>query len=407
MIGAACQARAPLSGAPPSAIDGSRTSTSPQGEPRLQPKGALLTKPNLGKLAKELASEADSEVEAALLLSSWIYSSLSASGADRSAEAGCGGRAICLDEVTLTLLDGACGQRASLMIDVLGAMGIPAKRVQFFNIPAQVSHVAVAVLAGGEEYFFDPTFGVFFADPEAPDLPLSIDEARRRPPEVWIRRIDAPGWTGSWASLSALADKIEADGMVDVPRGPLIHPRQPGTAIADVDLTYFLSTMHVEGRPGPFTQRITIDTQRQPKGSLGRVDASYRDLLDHAPKLSYGTTYTPFLYVIGTYAAGVGPNVEDEFRLLTTTKKRFELSLIFTEPVGEESRERLLGRLRHTALNTNIDNYLLEYTWGPDRLTLSFLIMPPMSMLLLTLGPEFGEENNLHLDAIQWTSRSP
>ncbi|MBI4821066.1 MAG: transglutaminase domain-containing protein [Deltaproteobacteria bacterium] len=358
--------------------------------------------PQLTLLASAIGGAAQTDLARARLISTWIYASIGAESLPRSGEEVCRGDTLCIDELTLEMMDGQCGYRAMLMIDVLAALGMHARRVNFFDIPAQIGHTAVEVQIDGLWRFFDPTFGIHFADPTSPNVPLSITEARRRYSDVVIQRSRAEPWRGTWADLSGLLDRDGAGGFDTIPPGAVEHPFIPGLMIADITQTYAVSTMGIEGTPTPYRQRIAIDLAHQPVGAFGAVDGRLDDLLGYAQSLSYGNSYTPFLFVVGTYAAALGPVVEDEFRFLTESPRDLRLTLTFTGRVLATERRYLLGRLHHAAVDYSVERHRIDFDWQDHSVTVSIRVLPPLSVLRLALEEEFGERRNFHLDAISW-----
>ncbi|MBI2377890.1 MAG: hypothetical protein HYV07_28060 [Deltaproteobacteria bacterium] len=357
--------------------------------------------PQLNLLATAIAGSATTELARAMLLFTWIYSSIGPTSLERHDEA-CGRDTLCIDEVTLDLLEGECGYRAMLMVDVLATLGVAARRVGFFDIPSQIGHTALEVQIDGQWRFLDPTFGIYFADPASPDLPLSVTEARRRYSDVLIRKSRASPWQRAWADLTGLLDPNGSGGFETISPGPVEHPFVPGLMIADITQTYAVSTMHIDGSTIPYAQQIVIDAAAQPSGALGAADGRLDDLLGYAEAVSYGRVYTPFLFVLGTYARGIGPVVKDDFRFLTDEPRDLRLTLVFTRSVPATARRHLLSRLHHTALDYSVPRHQIDQVWEERSVTLSVRVLPPMSSLRVALNDEFGEQNNLHLDAILW-----
>jgi hypothetical protein len=364
--------------------------------------GPIDGEPKLLALAQSIAGAANDELDAALLLQSWLYASLTDNSIAR--DNACQGASLCIDEQTLTLLDGECGYRAMIMSDLLGAMGIPVRRVDFFDIPYQIGHTAVEVQAAGAWRFIDPYFGLYFADPSNAALPLSIDDARKLYPDISIQRSAAPPWTGTWASVTELRAQLDAGGYAQIQPGVVQHPTQPGNLIADVEQSYFSSMVYVDGSKGPLIQHITIDLRSTPTGSFGAVDGSASDLTRFGRPTSYGQTYTPYLFALGQAEYQSGPNVIDEFRFITAQAAVVHLDVAFVSPVDANAQRHFVGRVIHAAYDETLDNHLLLYEWpASDHVRISFNVVPPLTATRISLGLGYGYTHRLLLDAISWS----
>jgi len=356
----------------------------------------------LTALARALADEAKDELDAAHLLHTWIYASLAAEGDERPNQEACRGDQLCIDEQSLLILDGNCSYRASLMITVLASLGISSRHVEFDNIPVQTSHTTVEVLADGSWHFFDPSFGLYFAGPSSLTTPFSIAEARRRFPDVSIQRTRAQAWTRSWVPMATLRSLLDQGGYETIPAGPMPDPRS-GPPVADAEQSYFSSAMYIEGQSDSYVQKLVLDVRSARTGGFGEEDHSLNDLTQYDPETSYGRTYFPWLYVLGTSWPGHRPNVSDELLVLSDRPGVLRFSVVFLSTVSPEVRRHFVGRVNHAVIDYTLENHLLSYDWGDDRVTISFGVEAPLTIARISLGEAFGESSQLLLDSIRWS----
>jgi hypothetical protein len=353
-------------------------------------------------LAASLATNDLHEMEKTLVLTAWVYASISARGLTRENDFSCERGEFCISEETLTLMDGSCGYRDILMQDVLGMLRLNTRRVSFYGVPIQIGHTATEVFIDGKWHFIDSTFGIFFSKPENPYEPISLEEARHLYPDINIMHAQAAGWQGAWNAMPELKDLL-IKGVLYSPRsaGAVKYPGRPDRIVADIEQTYFYSDMYIiEGENNIFLLPVYIDLRDQSAGNFGNTDSSIKDLIGHSHTTSFGEVYHPLMFLFGDYQ---GANVGHQFMFLSDMNQQVSLTFTFIEPIDEEYRKYFVGQIEHSTLDYTYDKHQITFDWLDNKLIVSFNIIPPATSIEINLGRAFGQSHYFHLDAIAWT----
>jgi hypothetical protein len=353
-------------------------------------------------LAASLDSNNLNDMEKTLVLTAWVYASISARGLTRENDFSCERGEFCMSEETLTLLDGSCGYRDVLMQDVLGMLRLPTRRISFYGVPIQIGHTATEVLIDGKWHFIDSTFGIFFSKPENPDEPISLAEARHLYPDINIMHAQVAGWQGAWNDMPELEDLLIKEVLYS-PRsaGAVEYPGRPDRIVADIEQTYFYSDMYIiEEENDVFLLPVYLDLRDQSAGNFGTEDSSIEDLIDYSHTTSFGEIYHPLMFLFGDYQ---GINVGHKLVFLSDVEQRVSLTFTFVEPIDEEYRKYFVGQIEHATLDYTYENHQITFDWLANRLIVSFNIIPSATSIEINLGRAFGQSHYFHLDAIAWT----
>ena len=202
--------------------------------------------------------------------------------------------------------------------------------------------------------------------------------------------------------MATLRSLLDQGGYETIPAGPMPDPRS-GPPVADAEQSYFSSAMYIEGQSDSYVQKLVLDVRSARTGGFGEEDHSLNDLTRYDPETSYGRTYFPWLYVLGTSWPGHRPNVSDELLVLSDRPGVLRFSVVFLSTVSPEVRRHFVGRVNHAVIDYTLENHLLSYDWGDDRVTISFGVEAPLTIARISLGEAFGESSQLLLDSIRWS----
>lgn len=331
------------------------------------------------RLSSAIIASDTNDMSRARNLAAWIATSLSVSDSANLASS---------PEDMLRLLTGVCGDRDWLYSSVAHTLGWGARRINFFHVPLHGGHTATEVYIDGGWRFFDATFGMYISEVESSE-PIGIAEARRRFPRVWVWKLAAPIWTGTWQDTRAFEwVRMPADGVVRT---------HSGTILADIKRTYFASRMQGALEEDILWSEPIVALDEQPRGQIGARDGSLRELIGpYDVRVGDVLQYLPAIYRIGveeatTYRRLVGLRVT----FLTKTPRLVEFSLqaVAGGPQPLVDLDQISG------------DYSLEWSkvnviaTGEKRWTFCFNLLPPGARGTLTL-----RTGRVDVDAVEWKS---
>ena len=326
-----------------------------------------------------------SGIDQAKAINAWIFESISADGKPR------------VDgsvEETLRLMDGQCTLRADLAA-ALAANTMDARRVSFFGVPYQVGHSAVELFVDGKWLFFDPTFGLYFAAPGSPDIPLSIAEARRQFPNVVAMQAVTEGWQGKPSpSMRWRYDEINI--------GDVAHPSNSHVLVADMPATYFGSEMYVEGEASTYVGTLFIDLATHDKGEIGKIDESYDDLLSPYHIVSGYEQYAPFMFSLGETPSKISPKSAMKFQFTAQEREQVELVVNFVNSPSKDEQSLFLVEYK-SAVPMYGDLLYEPLDWSDRAVRVIFHVEPPFAELTVRLTDSAGDKGFL-LDNLTWSA---
>lgn len=293
----------------------------------------------LDELTKQVQKLRGPEVLKGVFLNAWIYGSLSLSVKDRNSES---------SEESLDKLNGACGHRDILFRAICDRLNLKSRRIGFHNIPIQIAHVGTEVWIDGEWRFFDPTFGTFIAAIAEPNIPISLDDARKRFPDVEIRRTKTPAYQGKW--LRSVSPNSEV-----LPRGTMNHATG-GWPILKPYESYLYSDIVPEDETGTFVSEMAV-----PVTETTQIELSETDLQKSHLDLGYGQTYVAYANTLGL-SHGRGPLTSLSIDLRPDAEREVQVSL----KTRYAPLDRIVGGVRHTVLDFSEAALTVDRTESED-----------------------------------------
>lgn len=283
----------------------------------------------------------------------------------------------------LTNMAAYCGWRDNLFKEAAAQLGFEHRRIGFLNVPTVISHATTEILVNDRWLFFDCSFGRYFASPDQPDLPLSIDEVRSLWPNVLVAHVTNGMNQGDWLYDSAFHYALE-------PASELAPD-----VISDFEQLYILSDLVIFHPAEVYHERITIPLWLEDWHSIGAVDQSQQDLAPNYRVAAEGLNdplYSPFLPLFGRYGNS-GPIIDKVFEFQTQETVPVELRLHF---VGD-AVPPVAADVQHTALRRHQADRVAIIDSHDSTITIRFVAHPPSSRLVMrNLG------HTALLDAIEW-----
>ena len=187
-----------------------------------------------------------------------------------------------------------CGLRDILTEQYAEYLGLPHRRVNFFNIPVTVGHSASEILINGKWRFFDTTFGIYFTK-EGTTEPLSIAEARRLYPRIDVKSFDG---TLRHKPKFSPEQSFKYKTLTFNKKGGTLGDNfvyYPGTdrLLMDIKRTYF-SSVTSDPDAEIVHMPLVIDLNQSAVGKIGTVNASVDDFYDFRQN---GNRYIPIYFV--------------------------------------------------------------------------------------------------------------
>lgn len=277
------------------------------------------------------------------LVNSWIFSSIAPGSTE--------GRH------PLVSLQGECGDREFAFSRIAMGLGIPTRRISFFTVPIQLSHVGVEAFHNGKWRFFDPTAGLYFSyagDSE----PIGIAEARAAYPSITVWKSDREPWTGVRQALSDEPYEIISNNILIIKGAPVI----------DVERTYFASEMTGASEENILFNSVSLSSANEPRTSIGFINGSPADV---AATSIYGPL-REYLGRVGNTATGM----RFWFRTNETRRARIIVRLV-------SKKGRILADLNHRKVIYGLDETLIQRDETETAMTLTFPVFAPASSLSL------------------------
>jgi hypothetical protein len=353
------------------------------------------------RLLKETSKEKLSPYDLSRSLVAWTYISIGAQRPPRQSET---------EEETLRLLQAVCGHRDHLIRHFFQEKGYSHRRVSFFGVPGQVGHSASEVLIDGKWVFLDGMFGLYFARPQEPNVPIGIVEARQSFPNVLVMKVAVPGWKGEWVPMREIVTNLRNETLFKPFKNNMVSHESSNKIVATISDTFFQSKLVVEAEGDwemDWPQYFNLDTH--PAHQIGVIDESAKDLNSVTFDLGKSSGYFPYLYVIGKNYNGVFASAD--FNFISSQSRSLYLKLFFDRPVTQMAQSKLHFELdQANAMFYSQDPELFKENlatvhWdSPNLATVEFRAHPPAARLQIyfekTPPPYFA----VTLDAIQWKS---
>lgn len=360
--------------------------------------------PLLTRLTSEVSSCPPNNIDRMLLLNAWIYQSLSVKDYKRDSNLPCLPSQYCLSEETLSLLDGICGHRATLMIDVANNLNISSTRdVKFFDVPIAGSHVACEINIAGSWHFFDPTFGIYFVEPTRPDTPLSIQQAQYLYPDIQVRKAQVPGWLGEWSSFTELQDAYAKGTLyANVIDSFFTNPYHNWLSY-DIATTYFITDAIFDDENQIFEKPVYLDARDKISGKLGEANARWDDMTQYIHEVNYGQVYHPYLYLLGRDIIHNTPNIIHRYSVISSAPGDFLIELTLIEPVPEDAIKYFLTKVEQAVLDWSPESNTTKVELTEKTLRVSCKTRPPITTLSIWLAGIFSRNHGFHIDCIDWS----
>ncbi len=296
---------------------------------------------------------------------------------------------------TLKRKQGDCSHRVFVLRDLMAKAGIRTRNVMFYGVPIQLGHTAVEIFADGRWQFFDPTIGAYFATPEEPGKPLSLEQARNLYPKVQMMTADVKPWQ-------------QADADIGVPsysatkQGVLFDPHHPGVPILDVEKTFFGPHYSIAGQRKRYTGLVDVDLDRKASGEIGRKDGKVSELTAPLHLITGNRIYNPFLFIFGYYHAGQGPVVEHRFRFRGDRSRDVSMTINFATSLSFSDRAIFRTTFDTAAPMENIIE-TNQPVWSDRSVTYSFRVEAPSTTVTVQLSEAVGNMA-WNVDSITWNS---
>lgn len=363
-----------------------------------------VPRPVLSPLMARFAAEVDraDDLESIKLATAWIFLSLDVQRRPRQDDSG---------EETLRVMTAVCGHRDLLLREYAKYRGLKVHRVNFFGVPGQVGHSATEVEIGGRWMFFDALFGLYFARPESPEKPLSIEEARNEYPDILVQSVQGLPWSNQWQSGVSIATNFRKGTLFARKDMNLVWYEAGHRNVGMLRETFFTSEMYRESSGNSFHWPQVFDLEGHPEGRLGQNDGRISDMAPATFPIAPGlSAFYPRVWALGKNFNDV--LVEQELQVLTRRDRRVRLRLRFDRAVPVEKRKYLLLDVDHA----NAEYYRQddavyrdlqpEVEWPrDDEVVVVFSARPPLTRLKLSLSRRLQNERGWLMDSLSWSSK--
>lgn len=360
--------------------------------------------PLLTRLTSEVSSLPSLHIDRMSLLNAWVYKSLSVKMYGLGDRPPCENGKFCTSEQTLSLLDGICGHRTILMEDVANNLGISSTRdVKIFDIPAAGSHVACEINIAGSWHFFDPAFGIYFAETRRPDTPISIEQAQYLYPDIMVMQVQVPGWLGEWSSFTELQDTYAKGTLYANVTDSFFTNPYHNLPSYDIATTYFITDAIFDNENQTFKKPVYLDARDKMSGKLGEANARWDDMTQYIHEVNYGQVYHPYLYLLGRDTIHNTPNIIHRYSVISSAPGDFLIELTLIEPVPEDAIKYFLTRVEHAVLDWSPESNTTKVELKEKTLRVSCKTKPPITTLSLWLAGIFSRNHGFHIDCIDWS----
>jgi hypothetical protein len=337
-----------------------------------------------------------SSLEQLKIINAWLYLSLKVYDPKDSPN---------LIEGMMEQLTGSCGPRDLFISHFFKDTPVKHRQINFYGLPGgMVAHSATEVFIDDEWRFVDGTFGLYFASPDNPELPLSIESARENYPDIIVMRVMGDGWKGVWEDIDNLTERLKNKKLYQkVEDRDILYPSRPDILAGNVEQTYITSTSTKASPQEVLSVPISISLNSTPSGQLGKLNQELSDLTPFAQDIGNNTIYTPYCYTIGLFGTK-GPVIDKVFNFSTRKTSDLTLTLHFLKDVPVNHRRYFLTQVRSADVQKVPFFSSEEHQWTENTLTLKTRVSPPSTNIKLYLGREFAREHSYSIDAITWTS---
>lgn len=347
---------------------------------------------NQEKLKVEL--QAFSPLDQLKLINAWLYFSLKIHDPKNNKN---------LIEGMTKELTGSCGPRDIFIRNFFKNSPIQHRQVNFYGLPGgMVGHSATEVLIDNEWRFVDATFGLYFASPDNPEIPLSLDSARARYPDILTMRVKGNGWKGEWEATDKLSKSLKEGSLYEQAESlDIFYPNLPEILAGNVEQTYITSISAKISPEEVLSIPISISIKSAPQGQIGKLNQSLSDLTPFSQEIGNSKVYTPYCYKLGLFSPE-GPIIDKKFNFFTEKVATLNLTLHFVKKIPVNHRKYFLSQIISDDVKKVPYFSSQDHQWAENALTLRTKIYPPSTRVKILLSRDFAKEHSYNIDAITW-----
>jgi hypothetical protein len=347
------------------------------------------------RFSQEISLQELNDLQKLKLLNAWLYTSLKIRDPQNTSD---------LKKGILEQLTGSCGPRDVLIGDFFKEASINHRQVNFYGIPGMVGHSATEVFINEDWRFVDATFGLYFALPEDPETPISLETARLSYPNIIVMKTVDKGWSGEWRDISTLAEQLDNKTLYAKDETlNIFYPSKPDLLAGYIEQTYITSVNAKLSPQDTLSIAIPISLKSDATGQIGALDEDLSDLTPFFLQVGRHKVYAPYCYVLGLFGSK-GPIVEKEFNFITDRVRNLKLTLHFLKDIPSSQRKYFLTQTQSPAVKQTQFFSSENYQWANRSLTLKIKVDPPSTRVKIFLSRGFATEHSYSLDGITWES---